>query len=49
MKPEVPLPAKKSYKPPQLAVYGDIRELTQTLSTGTGKDSLIGPGNKATH
>ncbi len=48
MKPEVPLPAKKSYKPPQLVVYGDIRELTQTLSKGAGTDNLI-MMNRATH
>ncbi len=49
MKPEVQLPAKKkSYKPPRLVVYGDIRELTQTLSTGAGTDNLV-MMFKATH
>ena len=48
MKPEVQLPAKKSYKPPRLVVYGDIRELTQTLNKGLGTDSLV-MKNMATH
>lgn len=48
MKSEVQLPAKKSYKPPQLVVYGDIRELTQTLPMGGGTDNLI-MMNRATH
>ncbi len=48
MKPEVPLPAKKSYKPPRLVVYGDIRELTQTRISGLGTDNLI-MKNMATH
>ncbi len=48
MKPEVPLPAKKIYKPPRLIVYGDIRELTQTTGSGTGTDSVV-MMFKATH
>jgi hypothetical protein len=30
-------PVKKVYKCPRLCVYGDIREITQLNSKGTGK------------
>ena len=37
-------PDRKKYHPPQLIVYGDIRELTQVLGGTTGKND--GGGGK---
>lgn len=33
---------KKSYKSPQLVVYGDVRNLTQASAAGGAADSHVG-------
>lgn len=38
MESEAANPEKKKYHPPQLSVYGDIRELTQAIGGTTGKN-----------
>jgi len=44
---QTPLSHKKSYQQPSLRVYGDIRVLTQTLSTpGASIDSSPGMKTK---
>jgi hypothetical protein len=37
---------KKPYAEPRLQVYGDIRAITQTSSTGMGMDGASGPNHK---
>lgn len=32
-----PVPAKKAYSPPQLAVFGDVRDVTMGVSPGVGE------------
>ena len=32
--------AKKAYTPPQLVVYGDIRDITQALALGAKSDGM---------
>lgn len=32
-----PAPAKKAYTPPQLAVFGDVRDVTMGVSPGVGE------------
>ena len=44
MEPQNLNPDKKNYHPPQLIVYGDIRELTQVLGGTVGKND--GGGGK---
>ncbi len=40
-------PAKKSYHPPELRVYGDIREITQTVNrVGTIVDTNFPPTSR---
>ena len=34
-------PTKKTYRRPQLTVYGTVRELTQTSTLGTRRDGGI--------
>jgi hypothetical protein len=34
-------PAKKTYRRPQLVVYGTVREVTQTKATGSRRDGGI--------
>lgn len=40
--------AKKSYKSPELVVYGDVRNLTKTVATSGGLDGG-GAGTSKTH
>ena len=38
---------KKPYETPKLSVYGDILEVTQSLSAQTGMDNPTGNGKTA--
>jgi hypothetical protein len=48
MAPETQNPPKKPYAAPQLLVYGNIREITQT-SNGSGTDNPGGGGGDDKH
>ena len=39
-------PAKKTYKQPQLQVYGDLRQITQNMGSKTKADN---PAHSGTH
>ena len=40
--------SKKPYQQPQLQVYGDLREITQSHMTGPNKDGAKGKGMNRT-
>ena len=41
-------PSKKAYQQPQLQVYGDLRDITQSIAAGKSKDGGKGIGTDMT-
>jgi hypothetical protein len=44
--PQTQTPKKKPYHPPEFSIYGEVREITQSIIGGTGMNDQIHGNDK---